>query len=321
MSHFKAKITVLLVGILFLSGCYLRENRIINSASSPEKITEKLQNKAKKEASLLFVGDLMFDRTIRQIAKKKGNDYIFEKMTPFLKDLDAVVANLEGPITDNKSVSIGTVVGEKGHFSFTFDKSLATTLAQNNIKVVDIGNNHILNFGEKGLEQTKSSLKESGVDYFGDPIHQENNFIIKEISGVKIGFVSFNQFGGGSAEEIKRNIEIVRNKVDIAIVFSHWGKEYEKSPSDKIRSIVHSFIDAGADVVIGSHPHVIQDKEIYRGKMIYYSLGNFVFDQYFSAETMNGLAVKVSINPEDMSLKFEDFPLLLEKNGQTRLLN
>lgn len=323
MAEIKLKIILIGLGILLFSGCFWDRNntkeKIVSNSSSPEKVAEISQNKIRKEISLIFVGDLMFDRTIRQISQKKGNDYIFEKINPFLNDSDAVIANLEGPITDNKSMSVGTVVGEKGHFSFTFDKSLTATLARNNIKVVDIGNNHILNFGKKGLNQTEEYLKESGVDYFGDPLQKENNHIIKEIAGIKVGFVSFNQFGGGDVNEVAKNIEAIRNKADIVVVFSHWGKEYEKIPSDKIRSLAHSFIDAGADLVVGSHPHVIQDKETYKGKMIYYSLGNFIFDQYFSAETMKGLAVKVTINPETMSLKFNDFPLFLEKTGQTKL--
>jgi poly-gamma-glutamate synthesis protein (capsule biosynthesis protein) len=318
MTYFKAKTVVLLAGILFLSGCSFSGVSLSNNAG---KIQGKALNKpgdiAIKEVSVLFVGDLMFDRYVREIAEKRGNDFIFEKISSFLKESDFIVANIEGPITDNKSVSVGTVPGEKGHFSFTFDKSLAETLFKQNIKLVNLGNNHILNFGNGGLLQTENYLKENGIDYFGDPENKEKNYIVKEINGIKIGFVSYSQFGG-NAEKTSNNIKELKNKADILVVYSHWGKEYEKNPSENIKNLAHSFIDAGADLIIGSHPHVIQNMEEYKGKKVYYSLGNFIFDQYFSAETMKGLAVRVKINSDNKNLEFQETALFMDKNGQTK---
>ncbi|MFA5777248.1 MAG: CapA family protein [Parcubacteria group bacterium] len=318
MTYFKVKTAVLLTGALFLSGCSFSGVSLNNSASKVrEKALNKTQEIVTKEVSVLFVGDLMFDRYIREIAVKRGSDFIFEKISSFLKESDFIVANLEGPITDNKSVSVGTIPGEKGHLSFTFDKSLAETLYKQNIKLVNLGNNHILNFGNSGLLQTENYLKESNIDYFGDPENNEKNYIIKEINGIKIGFVSYNQFGK-SAEGTVDDIKNIRGKVDIIAIYGHWGKEYEKNPSDNIKNLAHSFIDAGADLIIGSHPHVIQSAEDYKGKKIYYSLGNFIFDQYFSTETQKGLAVRVKINPDNKNLEFQETALFMDKNGQTK---
>ncbi len=319
MIYFKVKIAFLLTGILFLSGCSFLDGNLSHGVSIVrEKALNKPQEVKTREISLLFIGDLMFDRYIREISEKRGNDFVFEKMADFLKGNDLVVANLEGPISDNKSVSIGTIPGEKGHLSFTFDRSLAETLAKQNIKLVNVGNNHILNFGESGLEQTKKYLAENGVEYFGGPNNLEEDYLIKELGGIKIGFVSYNQFGG-KIEETMNDIEIIRDKVDILVTYTHWGKEYEKIPSDKIKSIAYSFVDAGVDLIIGSHPHVVQNAEEYKGKKIYYSLGNFIFDQYFSAETVEGLAVKVKINSENKKLEFQEIPLIMEKKGQIKL--
>lgn len=319
MIYFKVKIAFLLTGILFLSGCSFFDGNLNHGVSIVrEKALNKPQEIRTKDVSLLFIGDLMFDRYIREIAEKKGNDFIFEKIAGFLKDNDLVMANLEGPISDSESVSVGTIPGEKRHLSFTFDKSLAGTLAKQNIKLVNVGNNHILNFGENGLEQTKKYLVESGVEYFGDPKNLENNYLIKEIEGIKMGFINYNQFGG-KAEETINNIKSIKNKVDILVTYAHWGKEYEKNPSDKIKNVAHSFVDAGADLIIGSHPHVIQDVEEYKGRKIYYSLGNFIFDQYFGEETMEGLAVRVRISPDNKNMEFEENSLFMDKNGQTRL--
>ena len=310
---------VIFSGIFFLSGCSFGASNIyeikIDNKKENQKIEKELPIRDKKEMSILFLGDLMFDRSIRQFAQKKGNDFIFEKVADLLKDNDLAVVNLEGPITDNQSKSVNTVPEQKEHFYFTFDKSLAETLAKNNIKLVNLGNNHTLNFGQEGLVQTENYLKENNVDYFGDPVNKEKNYIFKEINGMIIGFVSYNQFGG-SAEETINNINNIKNKVDTLIVYTHWGKEYEKIFSEKIKSLAHSFVDSGADLIIGSHPHVVQDIEEYKGKRIYYSLGNFIFDQYFSAETMSGLAVRVKVNPDDKSLEFQEIPLVMNKSGQ-----
>jgi len=121
----------------------------------------KIENKF---VEILFVGDLMFDRGIRYYAEKNGgNDFIFKEISKFLKDKDLVVANLEGPITKNQSVSAGTVPGSTNNYFFTFDPSVARTLYKNNIKLVSLGNNHILNFNYDGLAETKKYLDEANV--------------------------------------------------------------------------------------------------------------------------------------------------------------
>ncbi|MBU2037051.1 CapA family protein [Patescibacteria group bacterium] len=295
-----------------------------------------------EEIKLLFLGDLMFDRNIRQIAAKNGNNFIFAPAVEFLVGNDLVVANLEGPITDNKSVSLNTAPGSDNNFVFTFEASLASTLFDNNIRLVSLGNNHILNFGQIGLKATKQYLNGAGVSYFGAPGGERG--IIKEIKGVKIALVNYNQFIGSilvepsfapppykttdghseatageqaaAIEEIKK----VKMQADVVILYAHWGIEHENEANGVIKNLAHEFINAGADLIIGSHPHVIQSAEEYNGKMIYYSLGNFVFDQYFSEAVRQGLGVIVKINSETQQLKFEEKKLYLRSNGQTALL-
>ena len=101
------------------------------------------------------------------------------------------------------------------------------------------------------------------------------------------------------------------------VVFSHWGVEYSPASTDSMKSLAHQFIDAGADLVVGSHPHVIEPMEIYNGKRIYYSLGNFIFDQYFNEDVRNGLGVTVRINKETKQMDFSDEYFYLDDNGQT----
>ena len=198
------KITFLtIIAAVFVGGVFfLKNKRLIGRVSAVDVKKQtggdniKTQTRAfqaveteKKQFCILFLGDLMFDRYIRQVAEKKGNEFIFEKVRNLLLENDLVVANLEGPITDNASKSINTQIGEKNHLIFTFDKNLAGTLFGENIKLVNLGNNHILNFGSNGLDSTKKYLSEARVEYFGD-----GDTIVKNINGTRIGFVNYNQF-------------------------------------------------------------------------------------------------------------------------------
>jgi len=273
----------------------------------------------KKDLQILFTGDLMFDRGIRHYAQKYGsNEFIFDKIYPTLANADLVVSNLEGPITDNASISSGTTPGSTNNYIFTFDKSVAKTLYSENIKLVDLGNNHILNFHTSGLKATENYLQEANVEFFGG----NDKSIIKNIEGLKIAFVSYNEFAESTNLEQSQTIaEIQKLKIesDLIIVFSHWGVEYTTEPTEEIKDLAHQFINAGADLIIGSHPHVVQSTEIYNNKKIYYSLGNFVFDQYFDENVRNGLGVILEIDLKTKALNFQDLNFYLQSGGQTIL--
>ncbi|HLN18587.1 MAG TPA: CapA family protein [Patescibacteria group bacterium] len=273
-----------------------------------------------KEIKILFLGDLMADRYIRQVMDKKGVDYVFSPIKDLLNSEDLVIANLEGPITDNNSVSVNTVPGEKNHLIFTFNSVLAPALFRQNIKLVNIGNNHMTNFNNSGYLETIKYLEENKINYFGD-VYLENKYFVENIGRTKVGFVNYNQFSSDSAQRAIANIKNLKNQSDVVIVFAHWGIEYKPDPPEAVRNLARKFIDSGADLIIGTHPHIIEPTEIYKNKKIYYSLGNFIFDQYFSDETKKGLAVEVKINPKDKSINFTDFNLSLETSGQTIIKN
>jgi poly-gamma-glutamate synthesis protein (capsule biosynthesis protein) len=112
-------------------------------------------------------------------------------------------------------------------------------------------------------------------------------------------------------------IQKAKQYSDIIIVFCHWGTEYSLIADDGLKNLAHSFIDGGADLVIGSHPHVIEPMEEYNGKRIYYSLGNFIFDQHFNNNVRNGLGVEVKIDKNTKQMNFTEKSFYLDDNGQT----
>ena len=137
---------------------------------------------------------------------------------------------------------------------------------------------------------------------------------------LKIGFVNYNQFVPHGFAAAKEDILKARSQADLVVLYAHWGEEYRERPGQTIEEQAHQLIEAGADLIIGSHPHVIQSTELYQGKKIYYSLGNFLFDQYFSPETQKGLLVVLTIDPKTRAFSFQDLtvqmasgaPLVLE---------
>lgn len=248
------------------------------------------------DAKILFVGDMMFDRTIRSIAEERGYDHMFSCVADYLNRFDAVIGNLEGPITDYPSRSANTLPGELGNTSFTFDPVVSGVLARHNVRLLSVGNNHISDFGREGRESTKKYLEQAGVLYAGIP--NESQLITTTIDGVRVGFVAFNQFlGEGDEVKTVQVIQEARAESDYVIVYTHWGEEYVPA-TNYMKSLAHTFIDAGADMIIGSHPHVIQESELYKGKHIYYSLGNFIFDQYWTNEVKTGLGVEVTLGAD-----------------------
>ncbi len=269
--------------------------------------------------SVLFTGDLMFDRYIRQVADDHGYDFILENMRDFLTSKDLVVTNLEGPITDFDSISVGTKFDEKNNYLFTFDSRVAEMLRANNIGLVSIGNNHILNFGQDGLDQTFRYLEKYGIEYFGNTglSSELPTSAVINIRGVKIGFVNYNQFVENGLESALENLSAIKKKADLVFLYTHWGNEYAPVANTEMEKLAHYFIENGADAIIGSHPHVVQQQEEYAGKYIFYSLGNFVADQYLYDLTKNGLMVEAVIDPHTHGVDYAAWPVVLKENGQT----
>lgn len=247
--------------------------------------------------SILFGGDMMFDRTIRTLLERKGDDYIFSCIDGVLQNADLVVANLEGPITSQDSVSVGTAPGIDGNFTFTFPLSTAELLKRHNIGLVNVGNNHIMNFGREGLLETREALARAGVRYMGDPESGEEGRVARiSLRGIPFSFVNWSDWAGGKANHTVAQVRREKQLGRIVVVYTHWGEEYAPVIS-RVRQLAHSFVDAGADIVIGSHPHIVQEREVYKGVHIYYSLGNFIFDQYWDEGVRRGLLVRVESIP------------------------
>ncbi len=271
---------------------------------------------------LIFTGDVMLDRHIRTNAERYGYDSLIdENLRHLLLAADYVVINLEGPITTNPSVSVNSAVGSTNNFIFTFDPEVTQFLQAHNLKIVNLGNNHILNFGEGGLMSTYQYLEEANLTYFGNtgPAATDSQRVaIIEHGDLKIGFVNYNQFVAAGLETAMSDLAQLKPQVDLIFVYPHWGNEYVKE-NEVLINQAHQLIDAGADAIIGSHPHVVTGREDYQARRIYYSLGNFIFDQYFEPAVREGMIVEVLIEPVTHQLHFQEHMVEMTKDGKSSL--
>jgi len=303
-------ITFLCVFILFFAFLYL-------FSKSKEILVENRNNIINTDfrtIKLFIVGDLMLDRNVRNIIDKNSFDDFFSGIKDIIKDSDVSVANLEGPFTPYPSITSSL---KNKTLQFTFDPSLSVALSELGFDILGLANNHTLNFGYNGLEMTRRYIGSSGMLYYGDPNNKDEISTIIVKNNIKIGFIGFNEFSYSNFDKVFYEISRLRQEVDVLIVNPHWGIEYEKKPTKKQIELAHEFIDIGADAVIGTHSHIVGDTEEYNGKKIFYSLGNFVFDQYFSDDTMKGLGILLSISKSKnrINLDYSEIPIIVDNKG------
>ena len=267
--------------------------------------------------TLTFGGDVMLDRGVRNsVIKNFNNDYssLFEKLD-ILKKSDISFVNLEGPVSDQG-------VDKRNLYSFRMDPSVAPALAGAGVSIVSVANNHVGDWGRLAYVDTLANLKENEILYTGggnNSTEAETPTIIEKY-GMKIGFLGFSDKGPNDMAVTAENaglllasnprfdeiIQNASNQVDYLIVSFHFGEEYITKHDARQENLAHRAVDNGAKLVIGHHPHVVQDTEVYKNSYIAYSLGNFIFDQAFSTNTMQGMLLNVKLNMDGSMIVRKD---------------
>lgn len=258
--------------------------------------------------TVLFTGDIMLDRGVEYLMNKNSIFYPFEKVSQFLRGVDIVVGNLEGPIVENPPN-----FSDKS-LKFAFSPEVVKGLSFANFNLFSLANNHTFDVGEVGLEETKEFLAKANINFVGHPIRCDKDFLFKKDDIVFLAFNKTFPFNCSDREivEIVKKTKNSEPKKFLVVIF-HWGEEYQFKSSVAQQKLARQVIDAGADLIIGSHPHVVQEIEEYKGKIIFYSLGNFIFDQYFSKETQKGLAVGLALYPQKVIYRLFSIQSLLSQ--------
>ncbi|MDD5692860.1 MAG: CapA family protein [Patescibacteria group bacterium] len=283
----------------------------------------KLKTSDKSKASNAFiqnkitlltnVGDVILGRHVAY-KMRTYNDYTHPwlKMADLLKKGDITFADLETPLSDRVSPP------DEGMSFIAPQKSIAG-LKMAGVDIVALANNHSTNYGVNVFNDTLELLKKEGISYVGGGINSEEAYrsLFIERNGLKWGFVDFNSIIGainatddsaGVAKfaikpwaeiddqtdiaRIKTMIKETKKQADIVVAEFHWGVEYQADPIQSQVNVAHAAMESGADLIVGTHPHVVQGAESYQGKPILYSLGNFIFDQEWSMETKQGVVAE-----------------------------
>ena len=274
----------------YVTGYFTIKKNIVSSHLP--KITDK-------PIQMLFFGDMMLDRHVGERIKKYGLDYIFEKIASsteknFFSGSELISCNLEGAVTNN-----GAHYNPIMSYDFAFAPGLINQLKNYNFNFFNLANNHFSDQGERGIIETRENLDKLGYNYVGcrDGKVDGRSSTVVALADKKIGIAGFSMvYNKLDIVEAEKVVSDLASITDLVIVNMHWGAEYEHRQNKVQQNMAHILIDAGADIIIGHHPHVAQGIEEYKSKLIFYSLGNFVFDQYFSADTQEGLAVGVSVD-------------------------
>lgn len=290
------------------------------------------ENRVDSEVMFVAVGDIMLSRGVARAIDAAGRpEYPFTKLSDVLLSSDFNFGNLEGPISGNdRRTGKGLI--------FNTRRDHVKGLTTFNFKVISLANNHALDQGLKSLRFTRQFLDQMGIQYVGagDDLARAWEPAVMTANGIRIAFVgasytSYNDGGASRSVSIARmedesllraSMQKARSESDLVVVSMHAGNEYTRKPNRSQIAFAKAAIDAGADVVIGSHPHWIQRMEFYRGRPIFYSLGNFIFDQPWP-ETRTGLMLKVIVKKQELDEQaridqIDMLPVLIER-GAPRL--
>lgn len=273
---------------------------------------EAVDSDGSKRVVMHFAGDTLFSGKVGELLKKQGYDYPYEHLgSTFLED-DLTVLNLETPVTTR-----GVGAANK-QFVFKSSPDVLLAMREAGVEAVNLANNHILDQGQEGLLDTLKHLQDSDIRYVGAGLNEKEAFKAQyfELQGMTVALLGFSRVlpetswyalenrpgvAGAYDHVLPKAVEAIqeaRSKADLVVVIAHWGEELHKTPNGHQIILSRAFIDGGADLIIGGHPHVLQGLEQYKGKWIAYSTGNFIFTKSSNADTWKTAVFRASCSKE-----------------------
>lgn len=247
-----------------------------------------------------IVGDVMLGRHVESLMRRHGADYPYQNLTSepgvvWVGNFEATVPNKHIPTPYYQ-------------MRFSVDTKYLAALRDFGFQYLSLANNHSYDFGATVYDETVTNLSDFNV--FGHPrLVGDESVTYAEISDVTIGMIALNYINGSlDTERLSDTLYSLSVHSDVQIAYIHWGDEYEMTHNAAQEELAHHLIDNGIDMVVGHHPHVVQDVAHYKGKPIFYSLGNFIFDQYFDPAVKEGLMIALTVE-ENKQLSWDLIPV------------
>lgn len=309
----KMLILTVFIVLACYSGWYLQRRDSYNKQEI--KIEYKIKNTKKEtKASLVMVGDALIHGTVYMTANKYAN-YNGYDFKPMLKHIKDITKNYDLAYYNQETILGGSELGLSTYPLFNSPYEVGDAFIDAGFNLVSLATNHTLDKGEKGIINSKKywNQKENILaagSYLS--FDEKDKVIIKEINGITYGFLSYTTYTNGlkvpngkeylvnvySEELVKKDVEKYKDKVDLLIVSMHWGVEYVSYPNNSQKEIAKYLSSLGVDLIIGTHPHVIEPIEYIGDTLVIYSLGNFISSQ-IGVERLTGLMLGLNINKEE----------------------
>ncbi len=267
---------------LALAGCISGRHGAADAAAT-QSAAEDAAPAPPKVVKIVAVGDVMLDRAVGAAIRRNGHLSILAEVRDVLRQADVTFCNLECPLSRR---------GPRAPMDCVFraDPAAVKVLVDGGFDIVSVANNHTLNSGRRALMDTLDVLDAHGIRYCGARRQPENSWwpVYFDVSGVRVGFMAYTDlsFAHGSyckvaadLSNLRRQVAVADGKCDLLVVSFHWGEEYRDMPTARQRKVARAAVEAGADLILGHHPHVLEGIAALHGAPILYSMGNFVFDQ------------------------------------------
>jgi poly-gamma-glutamate synthesis protein (capsule biosynthesis protein) len=278
----------------------------------------------KQEVLISIAGDILLDRGVAEAVGQNGPAYPFGGITELFNRDDITVANLECPLTPGGSGAL-----KEKKYVFKAEPASAGYLKTAGFDALILANNHTMDYQSAGLSDTMETLESAGLLYAGAG-YTENDIkpCFIEKNGLRVGILAYSSlppegliYDGGSAtvayaragflDGMRSDIASAAALCDFLLVYFHWGNEFRHTVSDAQIELAHAAADAGASAVIGTHPHVLQGREIYNGVPVYYSLGNFIFDRQIPSGTGDALIVQLTVGQNGI-VDINELPVVID---------
>ena len=312
---------------LFLTG-YITDkyktslkNKVVYYKKPDEVLEMQLKQDYRVQVTIAATGDIMFHNPqLKSALDAKNGEYnfndMFKSVKKYIEGADLAIGNFE-------TVTAGPEHGYRGYPTFNTPKSAIKTLKDIGFDILSTANNHSLDVGREGLVETIENIQEFGLKNVGTYKEPVKEVLIEDIKGIKIAVMSYTYGCNGlesrlteeelkyminfiDEDKIKEDIRLAREQADVVVIIIHWGSEYQRKPSEFQLSLAEKMFDWGADIILGSHPHVIQRAELKKingqVKYVIYSMGNFISNQRYETiknrYTEDGVIVKICLEKD-----------------------
>ncbi len=314
-----AVVLILAAGLVFFNRA--RRDRLENQTVRPEPLVHGTLR-------ISFAGDLKLSRNVETLGRSVGYETLFDSVSPLWQDSSLVFAALEGVVLTGQEAPEPIETEET---PFAISTEALSAAAKAGLNAYSLATDHSFDYGSEGLRQTVSALESMGLSYAGagENLPAAGMYRVLEAEGMRIGFLAcsaVNPNGPGPIDDycltttaysaLYRNVLLASDETDLVVVYVCWGEQDGIAVSDAQRRVAHQLIQSGADIVIGTHPHVLQPVEQYRNGWIFYSLGSLVTDLDQRGERESAL-LRLDLDAETGEGSFTLIPLMLEDFSPT----